>query len=611
MPDKPTELCTRSPICVVVGHVDHGKTSILDRIRNTSIVNTEAGKITQAIGASIVPLSTIKKVCKDALASMKMNFTIPGLLFIDTPGHAAFINLRKRGGNIADIAILVVDINEGFMPQTIEAIDILRSYKTPFIIAANKIDLIHGWKSSSNFTSSSPSSISSSSTSLAKNISMQKPEVQELLDKKLYELVGKLFEISEMQSERFDRVQDFTKQIAIVPCSAHTGEGIPELLMFITGLAQKFLEKNLLCDVKGYAQGTILEVKHDKGMGTTIDVIIHEGKLAVNDILVIGGLEKPIVTKVKALLIPAPLAEMRDRKTKFNAVKQVNAATGVKISALDIDEVIAGMPIRSCSKNDLPEITAQIQEEVEEVIVNTDNEGIVIKADTLGSLEALQTLLRQHEIKIKKAGVGNIGKKDIIDAEANYSKSPLISVVLGFNVKDESGLCNEHVKVLTNNIIYKLIEDFQAWQAQEKKNLEKAMLSDVVMPCKLKFLPGYVFRQNNPAVVGIEVLAGKLVTGISLMKKDTKDGKAITKVSAIQVEKESVTELNAGKQAAVSLGDVTVGRQIHEGEVFYSVIPEQHFRKLKELKHLLSENEKNILKEIAEIMRKVNPVWGV
>src|SRR3989338_3293368 len=601
MPEKTQttpELCTRSPIWGVVGHVDHGKTSILDKIRNTSIVNTEAGKITQAIGASIVPLATIKKVCKDALAAMKMNFTIPGLLFIDTPGHAAFINLRKRGGNIADIAILVVDINEGFMPQTIEAIEILRSYKTPFIIAANKIDLLHGWKANSNAT-------------LAKNISIQSQQVQELLDKKLYELVGKLFEVSEMQSERFDRVQDFTKQIAIVPCSAQTGEGIPELLMFITGLAQRFLEKNLLCDVKGNAAGTILEVKHDKGMGTTIDVIIHEGKLAVNDILVIGGLEKPIITKVKALLIPAALAEMRDRKTKFNAVKQVNAATGVKISALDIDEAIAGMPIRSCSKNDLPEVSASIQEEVEEVIVNTDNEGIVIKADTLGSLEALQTLLKQHDIKIKKAGVCNIAKKDIIDAEANYSKSPLISVVLGFNVKDESGLCNEYVKILTNNIIYKLIEDFHAWQILEKKNLEKAMLSDVVMPCKLKFLPGYVFRQNNPAVVGIEVLAGKLVAGISLMKKDTKDGKAITKVSAIQVEKESATQVDVGKQAAVSLSDVTVGRQIHEGDIFYSCIPEMHFRKLKELKHLLSENEKNILKEIAEIMRKVNPVCGV
>ncbi len=596
----------RQPIIVIIGHVDHGKTTILDKIRGTTIANTEPGKITQHIGCSIVPINTIKKVCGSSLDLFKIKILVPGLLFIDSPGHAAFINLRKRGGNIADIAILVVDINEGFMPQTIEAIEILRSYKTPFIIAANKIDLIHGWRANTRDSGSS-----SSSHSLAKNIASQKPEVQELLDKKLYELVGKLFEVSEMQSERFDRVNDFTKQIAIVPCSAQTGEGIPELLMFITGLAQKFLEKNLLCDVKGDAAGTILEVKHDKGLGTTIDVIIHEGKLAVNDTLVIGGLEKPIVTKVKALLIPAPLAEMRDRKTKFNAVKQVNAATGVKISALDIDEAIAGMPIRSCSKNELPEVTAAIQEEVEEVIVNTDNEGIVIKADTLGSLEALQTLLRQQEIKIKKAGVGNIGKKDIMDAEANYTKSPLISVVLGFNVKDESALCNEHVKVLTNNIIYKLIEDFQTWQILERKNLEKAMLSDVVMPCKLKFLPGYVFRQNNPAVVGIEVIAGKLVTGISLMKKDTKDGKAITKVSAIQVEKESATQVEAGKQAAVSLGDVTVGRQIHEGDVFYSCIPEQHFRKLKELKHLLSENEKNLLKEIAEIMRKVNPVWGV
>ena len=132
---------------VVLGHVDSGKTSILDKIRGTGVQGREAGGITQAIGASIIPIETIKKICGKLLDSLNIKLTLPGLLFIDTPGHAAFVNLRKRGGNLADIAILVININEGLMPQTIESINILKQYKTPFIIAVNKIDLVNGWRS--------------------------------------------------------------------------------------------------------------------------------------------------------------------------------------------------------------------------------------------------------------------------------------------------------------------------------------------------------------------------------------------------------------------------------------------------------------------------------
>ena len=589
-----SELSTRSPICATLGHVDHGKTSVLDRIRNTSIVNTEAGKITQSIGASIVPLSTIKSLCKDILQTMKISFTIPGLLFIDTPGHAAFTNLRKRGGNIADIAVLVVDINEGFMPQTIEAIEILKSFKTPFIIAANKVDLVPGWKSKKE--------------PISKSILQQSQQVQQYLDKKIYEIVGKLYEVAAMQAERFDRISDMTKQIIIVPTSAYTGEGIPEVLLMIAGLAQKYLDKNLKFDVKGAAKGTILEVKHDRGLGTNIDVIVYNGTLKVNDTLVIGTLDRPLITRVKALLEPAPLSELRDRKTKFNSVKQVTAASGVKICAPDIDDVIAGMPVRSCKKSEAEKVASEIEREVKEVMINTDKEGIVIKADTLGSLEALHCMLREKGIKVIRLGVGNITKKDIIEAEANYSRSPLQSVVLGFNIKDASNLCNDHVHVITNQVIYKLLEDFEAWQQKEKKNLERAMLSDIVFPCKIKILPGYVFRQSNPAICGIEVLHGKLQSGVKMMKQDAKE---ITKVSGIQVDKENVSELDTGKQAAVSFDNIIIGRHVNEGEILFSCIPEEHFKKLKNLKHLLSEKEKELIKEIAALMRKVNPVWGV
>ncbi|MBT4805689.1 translation initiation factor IF-2, partial [Candidatus Woesearchaeota archaeon] len=328
-------MATRKVLLTVVGHVDHGKTSLLDKIRQTAVTKGEAGGITQAVGVSIIPMETIKKICGPLLNAFKGKLSVPGLLAIDTPGHAAFTSLRKRGGSLADIAILIVDITEGFKPQTIESIEILKANKVPFIIAANKIDLIHGWQFDKEKL-------------LLQNINNMNPQMQGEFEKKLYELVGTVAEHG-LQSERFDRVEDYTKQIAIVPVSAHTGQGIPELLMVLTGLAQKFLEKKLEIEETGNAKGTILEVKEEKGMGTTLDAIIYNGQLKVNDTLVIGGIDQAIVVKVRALLEPAELAEMREKKSKFKNVKQVTAATGVKISAPGLNEAISGMPIISCS----------------------------------------------------------------------------------------------------------------------------------------------------------------------------------------------------------------------------------------------------------------------
>ncbi len=532
----------RSPICTVVGHVDHGKSSLLDWIRGTSVVAGEAGAITQAIGASIVPMDVIKKKSGQLAEKLKINFTIPGLLFIDTPGHAAFTNLRKRGGNLADIAILVVDINEGFKPQTFEAIEILRSYKTPFVVAANKIDLIKGWvKKSEN---------------IIEDINKQHPATINEIEKKLYEIVSKIYDSTKIDAERFDRVSDYTKQIAIVPCSAKTGEGLPELMMVIAGLAQKYLEQSLKTEIKGYARGTVLEIKESKGLGKTMDVIIYDGSLKVGDIIVIGSLDKPIVTKVKALFEPAPLSEMREKKTKFISVKEVHAATGVKISATDAEEVVAGMPIRSCSKEDVENVKAEIQKEVEEVTLETQDHGVVIKADCLGSLEALITILKDKKIPVKKASIGDITKKDLADAEANWEKEPLFAAVLGFNVKGES---SEKAKVLTNNVIYRLLEDFEAWQAEQKKTLEARELDFLVRPCKIRLLENYIFRQSHPAIIGVEVLNGKLKSGMPLMKEN---GELITTVKALQSEQESITEADEGKQVAASFENITIGRQI-------------------------------------------------
>ena len=583
----------RSPVCSVLGHVDHGKSSLLDRIRGTAITAKEAGGITQAIGASIIPIATVKKICGPLLEKLHLTLTIPGLLFVDTPGHAAFTSLRKRGGSLSDIAVLVVDINEGFKPQTVEAIQILKACKTPFIIAANKIDVISGWRSGNGM--------------LLPSLAAQQETVKELFETKLYELVGQLFDQSQLPGERFDRVDDFTKTVAIVPCSAKTGEGIPELLMVISGLAQRFLEQSLKVGGKE-AKGTILEVKEEKGLGKTLDVILYEGSLKAGDTIVIGALGKPVVTKVRGLFEPAPLAEMRDKKAKFMPVKEVHAATGVKIVAPDIDLVVSGMPLWSATKETLEHVTREIQKEVESVIIETEEEGIILKADSLGSLEALMTLLKGKTISLRKATIGDVTKKDIIDAESNADELQRVILCFNLNPTDEIKALSSKVKIIAHNVIYQLVDDYTAWLKEKSQQMEEGQLDTVIKPCKIRLMPGYVFRQSNPAVVGGEILLGTAKSNTPLMLKD---GVTLTSIRGMQKEKENVSEARKGAQLAFSLDNVTVGRQIKEGDILYSAISEADFRKMKELKKYLKPDEAEAAKEIANLMREKNPVWGI
>jgi len=320
----------RSPIVVVLGHVDHGKTTLLDKIRGTAVVKKEPGEMTQHVGASMVPLSVIEKITEPLKSLFPIKLKLPGLLFIDTPGHEMFSNLRRRGGSIADFAILVVDVMEGVKKQTVESIEILKSRKVPFVVAANKIDRIYGWKPNPNepflFT-----------------IKKQNPRVIEELERRIYMIIGQLSNLG-IPAERFDRIRDFTKAIAIVPVSAKTGEGIPELLAVLAGITQKYLTKRIMF-TEGPAKGVVLEVKEIHGLGTCIDVIIYDGIIRKGDVIVVGGIEKPIVTRVRALLMPRPLEEMRVTESAFINVDEVVAAAGVRISAPELEGAIAGAPL--------------------------------------------------------------------------------------------------------------------------------------------------------------------------------------------------------------------------------------------------------------------------
>ncbi len=585
----------RQLIVSVVGHVDHGKSSILDSIRNTSIIKNEAGNITQAIGASLIPMESVMRICGELLK--KKDIRIPGLLFIDTPGHAAFTSLRKRGGNLADLAILVVDINEGFKPQTKEALEILKQSKTPFVVAANKIDLIPGWERKEKF--------------FLKNYSLQNGNTKENIDNKIYELVGKLFEYG-FNSERFDRVSDYSKQIAIVPCSAKSSEGIPELLAVLIGLAQRFMTKELEIDLNGPVRGVILEVKEAKGLGKVLDALIYNGILKVRDDIVIGGIGEIIRTRVKILQKPAVLRDIRDVKTSFVSIPKIESAAAVRISAPNIEGAIAGMPFISLNGISFKDAEEELKRQINEVVIDTDNKGIIIKADSLGSLEALIKMLKERGIQIKKASIGEITKKDIIEAEANLESEPLDAVILGFNAKPnkeaEELLKKSEVHVISSDIIYAIIDEFNKWKEGSLKKMQEKELSSLIQPSKIRILPGYVFRQSNPAIVGVEVLNGKLCVNTPLMNSQ---GKVLTTVKTIREEKDNIHEANAGKQVAISLEHVIIGRQINENDVLYSAVPEDDFRKFKELKELLSDEQKNLLKEIADIMRKNDPFWGV
>jgi translation initiation factor 5B len=581
----------RTPIVCVMGHVDHGKTSLLDRIRGTTIAEREAGLITQHIGATEVPIDVIKRVCGPIF---KGQTKVPGLLFIDTPGHRAFTTLRARGGALADLAVVVVDINDGFQPQTLEAVEILKRFKTPFIVAANKIDRLSGWNTHSGkpFILSYPE---------------QAEHVRAALDDKVYMIIGKLYEMG-FSSDRYDRVRDFQRNIGVVPVSAKTGEGIPDLLMILMGLAQKFLEKDLEYRAVGPGTGTVLEVKEEIGLGTTLDVILYDGEFNAGDTVVVGSLGAPIVTKIRALLKPRPLSEMRAEE-KFKQVKKVVAASGIKISGPNLEGALAGSQIR-VAKDNINEVAAQIKSEIDAVRIETQANGILIKADTLGSLEALVNELMKENIPIRRADIGDVSKRDI--AEVKTIKDSLFSVIVGFDVEilpdAREELTGSDIKVFINNVIYKLIEDYKKWVVEQKKQIEKRRYETIIKPGRFTILPDCTFRQSKPAVVGVRVMGGIIKTNLEVMKED---GTVVGKIKGIQEHNENISEAMPGKEVAVAIDGPTVGRQIKEGDILYIDVPEKHAKIVEqELFEAMRVEDKEALMAYMEIKRKGNPFWA-
>ena len=590
---------TRQPIVCVLGHVDTGKTLLLDKIRKSSVQAREVGGITQHIGASFFPLETLVELCGTLLASLKGKIQIPGLLVIDTPGHEAFANLRKRGGGVADIAVLVVDVLKGFEAQTYESLDILKVRKTPFLVAMNKIDRIPGWKSQ-------PEKL------LLESYASQAASVREDLDNRLYTVMG-TFSASGFQTERFDRVKDFTRTIALVPVSAKTGEGIPELLSVLVGLTQQYLKTQLQV-TKGPGKGTVLEVREEPGLGITVNAIIYDGVLKKGDIIVVGGQEQPIVTRVRAVLLPKPLDEIRDPRDRFSTVASVSAAAGIKIAAPDLDAALAGAPLYVVPSDDrTQEFVYMVSEEIEKVKIATDVDGVVLKTDTLGSLEAIAERLKQEVVPVRLADVGDVSKRDIVEASVVKEREPLFGAVLAFNVRilpdAEEEAKDRGVRIFQHNVIYHLIDDFVDWLRSERDKLALQEFDQLIKPGKIRIMPGYIFRKAKPAIVGVEVLAGRIRPKVTLVNRD---GDEVGEIMQIQDRSKAVPEATAKAEVAVSLDKPIVGRHINEKDILYVRIPEPHAKMLiTKFQDGLTTEELEALQEYIALMRaKTNPFWA-
>lgn len=573
----------RQPIVCVLGHVDHGKTTILDAIRGTAQASREAGGITQRIGATQIDVSTIIRGTKNLLTNSSLK--IPGLLFIDTPGHVAFANMRARGGALADIAILVVDVNEGLMPQTVESMNILKKYRTPFVIVANKIDLV-------------PLVTDVSNSSFSQFIKKQRDEYRDELDKRIYDLVNAIY-LQGFSSDRYDRVTDFSKTIAIIPASAKLRIGIQDILVMLAGLSQRYLEKEISV-VSGEARGTIIEVKIESSVGTTLDTILYQGNLKTGDLIAINTKEGPKLTRVKALLVNKA-GDQKGLKEK----KTVSAAAGVRILISDKVEVIAGSPLIEVPGS--PESAFMEIEKESKTNIELSIHGISVKAEALGSLEAISYELSQRNIPIRNATIGDITRRDVTDVAT--LNDPMERLIIGFNVNvtDDArdSVLSTDIGILIGNIIYSLMDQAEKWLKDRETQIREARKQEKSLPAKFTIMPENIFRATKPVIVGVHIEGGSIKVGDKLIKSDGRYGGSIKSIRDGETSKKYA---DAPSEVAVAIEGVTLNRQIFPGESLYVDIPESVVKELRESNSDAA--TMSILDETIKIKRKENIFWG-
>ena len=581
----------REPIVSLLGHVDHGKTTLLDRIAGSVRAEKEAGGITQHIGAIEVPGTTVRQLCGAILRTDQL--LVPGLLFVDTPGHRSFETLRRRGGALADMAVLVIDVREGVMPQTRESIQILRHEKTPFAIALTKIDLLIGWRKPTG------------PVRLSDHLQRANPDFSKALDDRLYAVVEELFGLG-FSVDRYDRVSDFTHNVGIVPVSAKTGVGVPELIALLVGLSQRFLRGELVLSGEG-GEATILERSEQKGVGPVGNIIVYRGRLRAGDEIVVTGRTDPFETHVRGIYRPVLLKGGKVKHYRLDSVDEVEAAAGVYLSAPGIEEAMPGGLLRVVRDAEEKEkVRAELARESQPV-TEVALSGVAIYADTLGGLEALSFECRDKGIPVHEAGVGPVSRATIL--RIADVKDPTHRAVLAFNVPVLPDALPEGdagpVKVFRAEVMYRAIEEYLAWRDARAREVRVEARLRLVHPAKLEVLRGFVFRASKPAIVGVRVLGGTLRPGVRLMHAN---GTEVGVLKSLQNEGRSVGEAPESTELAASIDGAVVGRNLKEGDVLLVELPESVARALRA--ESLTESESAILEEVVRIHRPGHPFWG-
>eukprot|EP01053_Blabericola_migrator_P009691 Blabericola_migrator_1__9690@NODE_52_length_16271_cov_146_860775_g48_i0_p2_GENE_NODE_52_length_16271_cov_146_860775_g48_i0NODE_52_length_16271_cov_146_860775_g48_i0_p2_ORF_typecomplete_len844_score147_07GTP_EFTU/PF00009_27/2_1e40GTP_EFTU_D4/PF14578_6/3_9e03GTP_EFTU_D4/PF14578_6/1_4e26IF2/PF11987_8/1_8e25GTP_EFTU_D2/PF03144_25/3_7e03GTP_EFTU_D2/PF03144_25/5e12GTP_EFTU_D2/PF03144_25/1Arf/PF00025_21/6_1e06FeoB_N/PF02421_18/0_001FeoB_N/PF02421_18/1_3e02FeoB_N/PF02421_18/1_2e03Ras/PF00071_22/7e05Ras/ len=559
----------RSPILCIMGHVDTGKTKLLDKIRRTNVQDKEAGGITQQIGATFFPRENLIVQCNKVEQDLQLR--VPGLLIIDTPGHASFNNLRKRGSSLCDIAILVVDIMHGLEPQTRESIGLLRSRKCPFVVALNKIDRLYGW-------------VTCEWQPCKQAIDRQKRHVKEEFEDRARKVLLQLTSEESLNCEIYWRNPNVRKNVSVVPTSAITGEGIPDLLTLIVKLTQQLMVKQIVLDTE-HIECTVLEVKGIEGLGTTIDVILISGVLHEGDTIVVCGMSGPIVTTIRALLTPHPMKELRV-KGEYIHHETLSAAMGVKIAGNGLEDAVAGTAMMVAKNpNDLNEIR-RLKEEVQEDMgaifksVDKTQEGVYVIASTLGSLEALLDFLKESHIPVSGINIGTVWKLDVKKASTMRERGhEEYSVILAFDVKIDPEAEKEAkilgVKIFSADIIYHLFDAFTKHIGDFREEQKKQATADVVFPCVLSILPQFIFNKKDPLVLGIKVDDGELRMGTPVVVFKETDMTKLGTVASIELNKKSVEKATKGQEVCIKItGDtsITYGRHFDHTQKIYSQI---------------------------------------
>eukprot|EP00921_Rhytidocystis_pertsovi_P008499 GHVQ01013928.1.p1 GENE.GHVQ01013928.1~~GHVQ01013928.1.p1 ORF type:complete len:842 (+),score=148.46 GHVQ01013928.1:273-2798(+) len=563
----------RSPICCILGHVDTGKTKLLDKIRKTNVQDNEAGGITQQIGATFCPTEALSEQCKKV--EFDLNLEVPGLLIIDTPGHESFNNLRARGSSLCDIAILVIDIMHGMEPQTRESLGLLKARKCPFVIALNKIDRMYGW-------------IACDWETARKALKKQPQHAQDEFDKRYHDVLSQL-QSEGMNCQLYWENEDVRKVVSIVPTSAINGEGLPDLLMLLIKLTQDIMSRNL--QLLDEFQCTILEVKAIDGLGVTVDVILANGTLREGDDIVVCGMSGPIVTTVRAVLTPQPMKELRV-KGEYIHHKEIHAAMGVKISAHSLDEAVAGTSVlRYHSGDDLEQLKENVMADMATIFDSVDRSGsgVYVMASTLGSLEALLQFLKDSKIPVFAVNIGTVHKMDVKKASVMREKGhPELSVILAFDIKVDPEAEKEAkslgVRVMTADIIYHLFDEFTKYVQENREEKKRDKAGEAVFPCVMSVLSQYIFNKKDPIVLGVKIDDGILRVGTPLTIPD-KEFLKIGRVSSLEHNKKAVEVATKGMEVAIKIigePSVTFGRQFDHTNKIYSRISRDSIDCLKE-----------------------------